>query len=145
MREDAEELLDSGMTKIENAVGLMGDGAWGDSVLEAFRAARLHLIALLENDTGVSGRGGSLTGLLRNLEREGGGKLPGGLVEQTRRLDRMYVLVRKNLAVSLGWEDYPDEEQCAEMLHIARALIKYCRGRINRPNSFHFFNHNGSD
>lgn len=134
MKENAEELLERGMAKLEEAMGLMEEGAWGDSVQEVYMAARLHIVAVL-HDANVKEKSKSLTRLLQLLEAETEGSLPASLTERSFRLDRMYVFVKRNLAASLGWRDYPDEELCAEMLHISRTIIKYCRGRINRANS----------
>jgi HEPN domain-containing protein len=145
MNDSAELHLERGMTRLERAVGLMEDGDWAKSILQAFQAARIHVVALLESSTGTVETRGGLTRLLRRFERENGGSLPAGLLEKAFRLDRMYILVKRNQSDSFGWENYPDEEQCAEMLHLARALIRYARGRINRPNSFQFLEHEGDN
>lgn len=119
---------------IETAVNLMYDGKWEESIKESFKAARTHCAALLVSLGGDPENGG-LARLLGKIESSGGRKVPEDLLARSRKLDRMYLLIRKQTASRLGWSDYPDEEQCSDMIHNARSIVKYCLGGMNRSHS----------
>jgi HEPN domain-containing protein len=136
LRIKTQSFLTRGMEMLESAVNLLYDGEWEDSIVESFRAARVHLVAILKSHDCDPGNSG-LAGLLRELERVNGRGIPEGLLSRSQKLDRMYLLIRKGTASSLGWKGYHDEEQCTDMIHNARSIIKFCRGSINRTNSHH--------
>jgi len=121
------------VTMIEDAVSLMYDGNWEESITESFHAARVNLVALILSRGGDPGNDG-LSKLLTWVEETNGSRLPDGLLQRSRKLDRTFLLIRSGTARSYGWEEYHDEEQCSNMIHYARSIIKFCRVRINRAN-----------
>jgi len=129
-----ESLLKQGTAMFEEAVSRMYDGEWEESIVESFNAARLHLVALVVSHGGDPGSDG-LGGLLTWIEETSGKMLPESLLQRSRKLDGIFLLIKSRTARSLGWEDYHDEEQCSNMIHSARSIIKFCRTSINKSNS----------
>ncbi|GEM_PF-5196392 len=129
-----ELLLARGMAMLDDAVNLMYDGEWENSIRTSHQAARVHLVTLVEKQGDRAGEAG-LAMLLRKVENRNGKKLPDHLLERSRKLDRVYLLIEKRTAQSLGWIEYHDEEQCSNMIQYARSIIKFCHGAIHRSNS----------
>jgi len=129
-----EELMVKGVARLDAALNLMYDSEWEQSIIESFNAAQLHLVALIVSRGGDAGNNG-LSELLTLIEETNGRTLPVGLQQRSRKLDRIFLMITSGTAHTFGWEEYHDEEQCSNMIHYTRSIVKFCRSSINRANS----------
>ncbi len=124
-------LLDRSVDTINRSVSHLYGGEWESSIRHSFSSAQLSLEAVLLScgvDPGTAGLGR----MIRMVERETGSVAPPHLLVNARRLDRAYLQIVRCTPDTLGWNEFPDEEMSVDMLHIARHIVRFCRGRISR-------------